>query len=103
MNLGRMIRSGRAVDDFSTTTKDDKLVTAVDVSTSVTPVVTEKIVYVDKIVEKPVYVERVVEVEKVIEVEKPVYVEVEKVVTATDTNSTFFDDYVPSDWAKQKV
>lgn len=107
MNLGKMLRSRYAVDDYTSSSKaataDIEEVGVIAMASNApvaaaeaAPVVVEKIVYVDKvvekIVEKPVYVDRIVEVEKIVEV--PVKAE---------TESTFFEDYIPSDWAEQKA
>lgn len=108
MNLGKMLRSRYAVDDYASASKavtaetEESTVlamasTAPVAAVETAPVVVEKIVYVDKVVEvekvieKPVYVDRIVEVEKIVEV--PVKAE---------ADSAFFEDYIPSDWAEQK-
>lgn len=108
MNLGKMLRSRYAVDDYASATPaasadiEEATVLAMASSAPVAavetaPVVVEKIVYVDKVVEKvvevekPVYVDRVVEVEKIVEVP-----------AKAEADSAFFEDYIPSDWAEQK-
>lgn len=55
-----------------------------------------------QVVEKTVYVDRVVEVEKIVEIEKPVYVDRIVEVEKPNTESSFFDDYVPAEWTEQK-
>lgn len=97
MNLGRMIRSSHAVDEFATEPAAKAVAPIAPVVETVTPTVVEKIVYVDKVIEKPVYIDRVVEVEKVVEVPVPVE------APAANTDSSFFDDFVPSEWAKEDV
>lgn len=97
MNLGRMIRSVRAVDIYASEPAPTEAVLPVTThltsstppAATTAPEVVEKIVYVDRVVEveKPVYVDRVVEVEKIVEVSAP------------SDSSTFFEDYIPTEWA----
>lgn len=100
MNLGKRLRSGYAVDLYATaSTPEATAVTPVVMAATVAePTTVERIVYVDKVVEKPVYIDRVVEVEKIVEVKKIV-----EVAAVAETESTFFDDYVPTDWTTQKA
>lgn len=108
MNLGRMVRATRAVDEFAQEPVKAKAAVIPTPVAAVAPVVMEKIV--ERVVEKPIYIDRVVEkvVEKI--VEKPVYVDrvVEKIVEVpveakTETDSNFFSDFVPNEWAKEKT
>lgn len=94
MDLGKMLRSGRAVDVYATATVPEVTVVppVVMAATVAEPTIVERIVYVDKVVEKPVYVDRIVEVEKIVEV-----------AAVAEAESAFFDDFVPSNWATQEA